>query len=127
MEPLQHAQRRRRRQERARDEVARQPREVKNFEDEEESTTKDVDHVLHCLRTACDLGGGSVQYFKFVVDPESFARTVENMFHFSFLIKASVCVHVHADLYIYVILFVCAGREGRDGSWCRWSTIHFSL
>ena len=29
----------------------------------------------------------SISYFAFVLDPESFSRSVENMFHFSFLIK----------------------------------------
>ena len=29
----------------------------------------------------------SISYFAFVLDPKSFSRSVENMFHFSFLIK----------------------------------------
>lgn len=63
-------------------------REVEDFEDEEESTTKDVGYIFQCLKGACAREpGGKVQYFRFVVDPESFAHTVENMFHFSFLIK----------------------------------------
>lgn len=62
------------------------PKEVTDLEDEEESTTKDVVHVFSCLKRACGRDG-RVHYFTFLVDPDSFAHTVENMFHFSFLIK----------------------------------------
>jgi len=56
------------------------------------STTKDVGYIFQCLKGACAREpGGKVQYFRFVVDPESFAHTVENMFHFSFLIKVECC------------------------------------
>ena len=65
----------------------KQLKEVCDLQEEEESTTKDVSHMLQHLKEACDEHG--VHYFKFLVDPESFAHTVENMFHFSFLIKVS--------------------------------------
>lgn len=56
------------------------------MEEEEESTTKDVARVLEALKRECK-EKGRINYFKFLVDPHSFAHTVENMFHFSFLIK----------------------------------------
>ena len=62
------------------------PKEVEELTEEEESTTKDVQHVWKYVTKACR-EKGRVGYLNFLVDPESFARTVENMFHFSFLIK----------------------------------------
>lgn len=68
--------------------AASKPKELVNFEDEEESTTKDVALVLSCLKKECERHcRRRVNYFQFLVDPNSFAHTVENMFHFSFLIK----------------------------------------
>lgn len=46
-----------------------------------------------------------MHYFKFLVDPESFAHSVENMFHFSFLIKdgrAGVIMGKDGQPYIYL-------------------------
>ena len=66
------------------------PRELKGFEEEEESTTKDVAHLFYHLKRIC-AEKGRVHYFTCLVDPESFSHTVENMFHFAFLVK--VCVY----------------------------------
>lgn len=65
------------------------PKQICDLEHEEESTTKDVKHILHHLKTVCREKGG-MEYHKFLIDPTSFSHTVENIFHFSFLIK--VCV-----------------------------------
>ena len=63
------------------------PKEVSALE-EEETTTQDVQHLFKILKPVCQRSeGGRVHYFKFLVDPQSFSRTVENIFHFSFLIK----------------------------------------
>lgn len=62
------------------------PKEVHDLQSEEESTTKDVQHILIHAVKACR-AKGRVGYFQFLVDPKSFGRTVENMFHFAFLIK----------------------------------------
>ena len=70
--------------------AASHPKELVNFDEEEESTTKDVAHVLKYVKHACATGRkGRVHYFRFIVDPDSFSHTVENMFHFSFLVKVS--------------------------------------
>ena len=65
---------------------ATKPKEIINLEDEEESTTKDVARVLDALKRECETRG-RIHYFRFLVDPHSFAHTVENMFHFAFLCK----------------------------------------
>lgn len=66
--------------------AASKPKEVLNFTEEEESTTKDVQHIWRLATEVCTTKG-RVGYFQFLVDPESFPHTVENMFHFSFLVK----------------------------------------
>ena len=65
------------------------PKQMHGMEQEEESTTKDVQHMLHHLKVACRDNREGVQYQRFLVDPNSYSRTVENIFHFSFLIKVS--------------------------------------
>lgn len=65
---------------------ASKPKEVLSFEEEEETTTRNVHHLLTCLRDAC-ADDSEVHFFKFLVDPQSFSHTVENMFYLSFLVK----------------------------------------
>ena len=65
------------------------PKQMDGLEHEEESTTKDVQHMLHHLKVVCRGNREGVQYQRFLVDPNSYSRTVENIFHFSFLIKVS--------------------------------------
>lgn len=72
------------------------PKELTAFEEEEESTTKDVAHIFEHLKIACRESNNRVHYFKFLFDPNSFAHTVENLFHFSFLVKVGkvyICVY----------------------------------
>ena len=94
--------------------TAAKPKELANFEDEEESTTKEVVHMMKHLRVACGgaSGGGCVHYFSFLIDPDSFSRSVENLFHFAFLVKV-VCV-----------LCVCVGGGGGGGCWCTCAVLH---
>ncbi len=89
--------------------VAIKPKEVKNFADEEESTTKDVAYIYDHVKKACEKRG-RLHYFKFLIDPDSFAQSVENMFHFSFLIKdgrAGVMIGKDKQLYIYIREWPC--------------------
>ena len=86
LQPLKKRARSARRKDQTATTEVNKPKEVTDFEEEEESTTKDVSHVFDCLKRACKRGE-RVHYFTFLVDPTSFAHTVENMFHFAFLIK----------------------------------------
>ena len=64
------------------------PQKITALDNEEESTTKDVKKMFVALKEACDQDD-VVHYFRFLLDPTSFARSVENIFHFSFLIKVT--------------------------------------
>jgi len=61
------------------------------LETAEKSENQTEQLVAHALKTLIDkwneIGRRSVDFFKFVIDPECFGNTVENMFHVSFLIK----------------------------------------
>ncbi|XP_010618859.1 EP300-interacting inhibitor of differentiation 3-like, partial [Fukomys damarensis] len=51
-------------------------------------TEQRVEHILGLLQAYFRrFPSTPVSYFEFVVDPHSFARTVENMFHVSFIIR----------------------------------------
>ena len=68
-----------------------------------------MQHVNRCLKEACR-ASGDVHYFTFIVDPQSYSHTVENIFHFSFLIK--VCGIVLPVYHLYYT--VQAGGESWD-------------
>ncbi|NXA73926.1 NSE4A protein, partial [Thryothorus ludovicianus] len=54
----------------------------------QEATEKEVERILRILQTHFENDPNTpISFFDFVIDPNSFARTVENMFHVSFLIK----------------------------------------
>lgn len=84
--------------------VAAKPKEVKDLDKEEESTTKDVQHIMTQVLRVCK-ERGRVGYFTFLLDPNSFAKTVENMFHFAFLVKdGRVGVTLGRDGMPYIFL-----------------------
>jgi len=57
-------------------------------EKSENQTEQLVTHVLKTLiEKFQENGRRSVEYFRFVIDPDCFGNTVENMFHISFLVK----------------------------------------
>lgn len=53
-----------------------------------ERTDKMVEKVMGCLVSQFKKNGRqSVDYFQFIHDPKSFSKTIENMFHVSFLVN----------------------------------------
>lgn len=45
--------------------------------------------VVHYRVSVSPIANSPISYFEFVIDPNSFSRTVENIFHTSFLIRVS--------------------------------------
>lgn len=104
MEPLKQRRQATQRNKRGPSAQTTKPKEVQSFADEEESTTKDVSYIYSHVKKGCERLG-RLHYFKFLVDPDSFARSVENMFHFAFLIKdgrAGVAMGKDGQPYIYL-------------------------
>eukprot|EP01137_Pigoraptor_chileana_P006505 Opistho-2@3234 len=73
----------------------------------EETTTREVKVVLEQLRVI----EKPINVFQFVINPDSFSQTVENIFHLSFLIKDG-----HARMYIENELPFVVAVEGEESS-----------
>ncbi|XP_053306283.1 non-structural maintenance of chromosomes element 4 homolog A [Spea bombifrons] len=65
------------------------PAQLKKMEEShQEATEKEVERILGFLQTYFkDDPDTPISFFDFVIDPNSFARTVENIFHVSFIIR----------------------------------------
>ncbi|KAK1164716.1 hypothetical protein AOXY_G15092 [Acipenser oxyrinchus oxyrinchus] len=65
------------------------PTQLKKMEESyQEATEKEVERILGFLQTYFkEDPRNPISYFDFVIDPNSFARTVENIFHVSFLVR----------------------------------------
>lgn len=65
------------------------PTQLKKLEgSHQEATEKEVERILGYLRSYhSDDPTSPISYYEFVIDPNSFSRTVENIFHTSFLIR----------------------------------------
>ncbi|KAM3860929.1 non-structural maintenance of chromosomes element 4 homolog A-like [Diretmus argenteus] len=67
------------------------PTQVKKMEaTHEEATEKEVERILGYLKAYSKDDPTPISYYEFVIDPNSFSRTVENIFHTSFLIRDGV-------------------------------------
>eukprot|EP00112_Aurelia_sp_Birch-Aquarium-sp1_P005800 Seg1658.10 transcript_id=Seg1658.10/GoldUCD/mRNA.D3Y31 product="Non-structural maintenance of chromosomes element 4 A" protein_id=Seg1658.10/GoldUCD/D3Y31 len=63
------------------------PEELSKVEEQEEATTKEVERIYGILRRITNDGATPVGFFEFITDPTSFGKTIENLFHLSFLVK----------------------------------------
>ncbi|XP_057289690.1 non-structural maintenance of chromosomes element 4 homolog A-like [Hydractinia symbiolongicarpus] len=62
-------------------------KQIDSVEKQEEATTKEVERVYKLLKKATQGGKSPVCLFRFIINPDSFGQTIENLFHFSFLVK----------------------------------------
>ncbi|XP_014907196.1 non-structural maintenance of chromosomes element 4 homolog A isoform X2 [Poecilia latipinna] len=64
------------------------PTQLKKMEEShQEATEKEVERILGYLKSYYQDDPSPISYYEFVIDPNSFSRTVENIFHTSFLIR----------------------------------------
>ncbi|NXN06904.1 NSE4A protein, partial [Indicator maculatus] len=65
------------------------PAQLKKMEEsQQEATEKEVERILGLLQTHFKNDPDTpISFFDLVIDPNSFARTVENIFHVSFIIR----------------------------------------
>lgn len=66
----------------------KEPEKITKVDSEEGSVDDIVKYVIHALNKEYEENGGEpVNYFRFVIDPTDFTKTIENMFHASFLVR----------------------------------------
>nr|XP_005489917.2 non-structural maintenance of chromosomes element 4 homolog A isoform X2 [Zonotrichia albicollis] len=93
------------------------PAQLKEMEQSHlEATEKEVERILRILQTHFENDPNtSISFFDFVVDPNSFARTVENMFHVSFLVRDGLA-EIKLDEDELPIIEPVKPREGEEES-----------
>jgi len=103
---------------RVKDLVATKDTIMQEVEASDNQTEQLVQHVFKCLVAVWREGGKRpVNLFRFVIDPNSFGATIENLFHVSFLVKeGKVDIKVDEDLGLPVIIPVGKARQGEGGA-----------
>lgn len=94
------------------------PTQLKKMEEsQQEATEKEVERIFGYLKTYYqDDPTTPISYYEFVIDPNSFSRTVENMFHFSFLIRDGLARMYLDDDKLPCIAPVEEQREGGEST-----------
>ncbi|KAJ8248195.1 hypothetical protein GJAV_G00239390 [Gymnothorax javanicus] len=97
------------------------PTQVKKMEEShQEATEKEVERILGYLQQYHQEDPDTpISYFEFVIDPKSFSRTIENIFHVSFLIRDGLArIYLDTDKLPYIAPMEQGEAEGGEGS-CR--------
>ncbi|XP_066211407.1 non-structural maintenance of chromosomes element 4 homolog A isoform X1 [Saccopteryx leptura] len=92
------------------------PAQLKRMEEShQEATEKEVERILGLLQTYFrDDPDTPISFFDFVVDPHSFPRTVENIFHVSFIVRDGFA-RIKLDQDRMPIIEPVNHNEERDG------------
>jgi hypothetical protein len=62
--------------------------DVNSTENDENSTLTEIDRILNLLKKYFKrMKGSPICFYTFIINPFSFARTIENIFYVSFLVK----------------------------------------
>ncbi|XP_034465694.1 non-structural maintenance of chromosomes element 4 homolog A [Hippoglossus hippoglossus] len=93
------------------------PTQLKKMEEShQEATEKEVERILGYLKSYYkDDPTSPISFYEFVIDPNSFSRTVENIFHTSFLIRDGLA-QMHLDDKMPCIAPVEEGEAEAAGS-----------
>lgn len=84
----------------------------KNHDDPDQSVTKELDCIRKSLRREMKKRQSHViPYYAFVIDPEDFSKSVENMFYTSFLVKDNF-IKIEIDQQKGIPVIVLQGVEG---------------
>ncbi|NXS09167.1 NSE4A protein, partial [Neodrepanis coruscans] len=91
------------------------PAQLKKMEEsDQEATEKEVERILGILQTLFENDPETpISYYEFVVDPNSFARSVENVFHVSFLIRDGLA-EIKLDDDKLPVIEPTKSRKGRE-------------
>uniref|UniRef100_UPI0037E8C0BE non-structural maintenance of chromosomes element 4 homolog A n=1 Tax=Semicossyphus pulcher TaxID=241346 RepID=UPI0037E8C0BE len=94
------------------------PTQLKKMEDShQDATVKEVERILGFLKGYHkDDPKSPISYYEFVIDPNSFSRTVENIFHTSFLIRDGLARMYLDDAKLPCIAPVEEGEVEAGGS-----------
>ncbi|KAG2043441.1 Nse4 C-terminal-domain-containing protein [Suillus americanus] len=107
-------------------EEERRPQEIKeeDIQRSENETTKNVIKVREILEES-----GSVNLLRFVINPNDFAQSVENIFYLSFLIRDGLCA-LEIDENGEPIIFLCeapSAQDRADGVTCHQIVMEFDM
>ncbi|XP_041644870.1 non-structural maintenance of chromosomes element 4 homolog A [Cheilinus undulatus] len=97
------------------------PTQLKKMEDsQQDATVKEVERILGWLKRYHEEDPTSpMLYYEFVIDPSSFSRTVENIFHTSFLIRDGLARMYLDDDKLPCIAPVEESEEAAEGAGSR--------
>ncbi|XP_047001908.1 EP300-interacting inhibitor of differentiation 3 [Schistocerca americana] len=91
----------------------KRPENVTTLEKEETEIQKVLQRMIKVLHAESGKSKKPVSYFHFVVDPKSFSRTVENMFHVSFLVRDGVVLLTLDENNVPVLVPVSSSEIAR--------------
>lgn len=94
---------------------------------EQDSTPREVEQINQRIRRIAKTQPEGIPYFKFLVDKESFTRTVENIFHTSFLVKEGKVGIKKGDSKEPILTYISSSQEQGQPDEDNQSVLSFSM